>query len=149
MSRSLMPWRERLPQFVSQFEREMENLMEQFFASGSVARGVQAFAPRTNVAETDGEYMVEVDLPGIKPEEIHVEMRGNELWLSGERKEEKEEKGKNYRRIEQEYGRFERVIPLAAPVNEEKIAAKYQNGVLTVTIPKSEAVKPKRVPIST
>ena len=74
----------------------------------AAARGIQAFAPRTTVAETDKEYEVEVDLPGMKPDDVHVEMRGKELWLSGERKQEKEEKGKNYHRIEQEYGRFER-----------------------------------------
>jgi HSP20 family protein len=127
----------------------MESLFDQFFTDGNAARGIQAFAPRTTVAETDKEYEVQVDLPGIKPEEVHVEMRGNELWLTGERKEEKEEKGKNYHRIEQEYGCFERVIPLPAPVGEDKIKAHYQNGVLKVTVPKSEAVRPKRVPIST
>jgi HSP20 family protein len=148
MSRSLIPWRGRLPQFVGEFEREVENLMEQFFANGNKTGGVQAFAPRTTLAETDNEYQVEVDLPGMKPEDVQVEMRGNELWLLGERKQEKEEKGKNYHRIEQEYGRFERVIPLAAPVNEGKIKAHYQNGVLKITVPKSEAVRPKRVPVS-
>ena len=149
MSRHLVPWSGRLPQFVGEFEREMENLMEQFFANGIKAGTVHAFAPRTTVAETDDAYVVEADLPGLKPEEIHVEIHGNELWVSGERKQEKEEKGKNYHRIEQEYGCFERVVPLAAPVNEEKITAKYQDGVLKVTVPKSEAVKPKRVPVST
>jgi len=149
MARSLVPWRERLPQFFGDFEKDVENLFEQFFTTGNAARGIQAFVPRTTVAETDNGYEVEVDLPGMKPEDVQVEMRGNELWLSGERKQEKEEKGKNYHRIEQEYGRFERVIPLSAPVSEDKIKAHYQNGVLKVTVPKSEAVRPKRVPIST
>ena len=149
MSRSLVPWKGRLPRFFGEFEREMENLMEQFFVNGNGAKGVEAFAPRTTLAETDTEYQVEVDLPGIKPEDIQVEIRGNELWLAGERKQEKEEKGKNYHHIEQEYGRFERVIPLAASVNDGKIKAQYQNGVLKVTVPKSEAVRPKRVPVLT
>jgi HSP20 family protein len=149
MTRSLVPWRERLPQFFGDFEKDMENLFEQFLTTGNAARGIQAFAPRTTVAETDNGYEVEVDLPGMKPDDVQVEMRGNELWLSGERKQEKEEKGKNYHRIEQEYGRFERVIPLAMPVSDDKIKAHYQNGVLKVTVPKSEAVRPKRVPIST
>jgi len=148
MSRHLVPWRERLPQFFGDFEREMENLMERFLTDGNKGGALQTFAPRTTVAETDNEYVVEVDLPGLKPEDIRVEMHGNELWLSGERKQEKEEKGKNYHRVEQEYGCFERVIPLAAPVNEEKITAKYQDGVLKVNVPKSEEVKPKRVPVS-
>ena len=79
MTRSLVPWRERLPQFFGDFEKDVENLFEQFFTTGNVARGIQAFAPRTTVAETDNEYEVEVDLPGMKPEDVQVEMRGNEL----------------------------------------------------------------------
>ena len=101
------------------------------------------------MAETDKEYEIETDLPGIKPEDLQVEMRGNELWLSGERRQQKEENGKNYHRIEQEYGRFERVIPLSVPVSEDKIKARFQNGVLKVTVPKSEPVHPKRVTVST
>jgi HSP20 family protein len=148
MVRSLIPWRGRLPQFVGDFEREVESLMEQFFGDGNATRDVQAFAPRTTVAETDTEYEIQVDLPGMKPEDFQVEMRGNTLWLTGERKQEKEEKGKNYHRIEQEYGRFQRVIPLALPVSEDKITAHYQSGVLNITVPKSEAVRPKRVTVS-
>ena len=149
MSRSLIPWRAQFPRVFGDFEKEVENLMEQFFANGNAAQDVQVFAPETTVAETDGEYVVEVNLPSIKPEDIQVEIRGNELRLSGEHNQEKEEKDENYHRIEQEYGSFEHVIPLAAPVNEKKIVAKYESGVLTVTVPKSEAVKPKPVPILT
>jgi len=148
MTRTLIPWKERLPQFVGDFEREVETLFEHFLANGNRARGIAAFAPRTTVAETDNEYEVEVDLPGMKPEDFQVEMRGDELWLTGERKQQKEEKGKNYHRIEQEYGHFERAIPLAVPVNEGKIKAHYKNGVLKVTVPKSETVRPTRVPVS-
>lgn len=148
MSRSLTPWKARLPQFFGDFEREMENLMEQFFSDRNGGSGVQAFAPRTTLAETESEYQVEADLPGIKPSEVQVELRGNELWLTGDRKQEKEEKGENYHRIEQEYGHFERVIPLAVPVNEDKINARYENGVLKITVPKIEAAKPKRIAIS-
>ena len=149
MARSLIPWRARLPQFVGDFEREIGNLMERFFADANAPLAIKAFAPRTSVAETDTQYEIEVDLPGMKPEDFQVEMRGKELWVTGERKQEKEEKGKNYHHIEQEYGRFERVIPLAAPVSEDKIQAHYKNGVLKVAVPKSEAVRPKRVTVST
>jgi HSP20 family protein len=149
MARTLVPYNARLRQFFADLERKVDNLMEQFLANRSGTRGMQAFAPRMAVAETENEYEVEVDLPGIKPEDFHVEIRENELWLTGERRHEKEESGKNYHRIEQEYGRFERVIPLAAPVSEDKIKTHYQNGVLTITAPKSEAVRSGRVPICT
>ncbi len=149
MVRTLAPWKGRLPQFFGEFEREMENLMEQLFADGNAARAVQAFAPRATVAESDNGYEIEVDLPGVQPADLTVEMRGQELWLTGERKQQKEEKGKTYHRIEQEYGRFERVIPLAAPVDENKIKAQYHDGILKIMVPKSEAQRPKRITVST
>jgi HSP20 family protein len=102
MARPLVPWKAQLPQFFGDFVREVENLFEQVFTAGNAVRGIQAFVPRTTVAETDDGYEVEVDLPGMKPEDVQVEMRGNELRLTGERKQEKEEKGKNYHRIAQE-----------------------------------------------
>ncbi len=148
MTRTLAPWKGRLPQFFGEFEREMENLMEQLFSDGNTGRAMQAFTPRTTIAETENAYEIQVDLPGIQPADLQVEVRGQELWLSGERKQEKEEKGKTYHRVEQEYGRFERVIPLPAPVDEGKIKAEYHDGILKVMVPKSEAVRPKRIPIS-
>ena len=147
MTNALVPLRERLPRFFGQFEKEMENVMEQFFTKGGPL--MEGFAPRTSIAETDNQFEIVVDLPGIQPKEVKVEMRGNELWLTGERKLEKEENGKNFHRIEQQYGRFERVIPLSVPVDEGTIEAHYRDGVLKITVPKSEAVRPKRIPIST
>jgi HSP20 family protein len=70
----LVPWKAQLPQFFGNFEREVENLFEHFFATRNAALGIQAFAPRTTVAETDDGYDVEVDLPGMKPEDVQVEM---------------------------------------------------------------------------
>jgi len=147
MTSALVPLRERLPRFFGQFEKDMENLIEQFFTKGGPM--MEGFAPKTSIAETDKQFEVTVDLPGIQPKEVQVEMRGNELWLTGERKQEKEEKGKNFHRVEQQYGRFDRVIPLPVAVDEGKIEAHYQDGVLKITVPKSEAVRPKRIPITT
>jgi HSP20 family protein len=126
----------------------MENLMEQLFSDGNSGRALQAFAPRCTIAESENDFEIQVDLPGIQPADLQVEVRGQELWLSGERKQEKEEKGKTYHRIEQEYGRFERVIPLPTPVDEGAVKAEYHNGILKVLVPKSAAVRPKRIPIS-
>ncbi len=78
---------------------------------------------------------------------LHVEFKGDQLWLTGERKHETEEKGKTFHRIERRYGRFERVIPLACPVNEANIAAEYKDGVLHVTVPKAEEARPKRIEV--
>ena len=147
MARGLIPWRERLPGLFGRFEKDLDNLMERLLTDGGAL--MEGFAPRVSIAETDSQFDVTVDLPGIDPKEVQVEMRGNELWLTGERKQEKEEKDKNYHRVEQQYGRFERVIPLPVAVDDGKIEAHYQDGVLKITIPKSEAVRPKRIPITT
>ncbi len=88
-----------------------------------------------------------VELPGLKPEEFHVELRNHELWVTGEKKEEKEEKGKTFLRVERRYGEFKRVIPLPENVNAEKVAAEFREGVLKIAIPKTAETKPKEVQV--
>lgn len=147
MARSLTEWTSRLPR---RLEGDMENLFERFF--GPVERplvGFEGFVPRTNVAETDGEFEVTVELPGMKAEEFEVELKDKSLWISGEKKEEKEEKGKEYHRVERHHGEFRRVIPLPTEVEEEQISAQYTDGVLTVRVPKAAEVKPKHIEINT
>jgi len=109
--------------------------------------GMTWFSPLVNVAETDDEFEISVDLPGIKLEDVNVELRDNDLWITGERKEEHEEKQKNWHRIEHRYGQFRRVIPLAHNVDAEKIDAEYKDGVLKILVPKTESAKPKRIAI--
>jgi HSP20 family protein len=132
---------------LSEFRRGIDSLIEELFGDGSGTELVEGFVPRANVAETDSAYEITVDLPGMKPEDLNVELKGGELWISGERKHEKEEKGKTFHRIEKRYGRFHRAIPLAAALNENKIEAEYKNGVLQVTALKAEEAKPKRIQV--
>lgn len=105
------------------------------------------FTPQVDVTETETHYEVKVDLPGLKPEEVKVELRNGDLWISGERKEEKEEEGKTFHRIERRHGEFRRVLPLPAEVAQEKIEARVENGVLSVTIPKTEAAPAKKIEV--
>ncbi|MDY0165104.1 MAG: Hsp20/alpha crystallin family protein [Thermoguttaceae bacterium] len=95
----------------------------------------------------DFEYEITLDLPGLKPDEVNVELKENQLWVSGERRHEAEEKGKTYHRIERAYGQFRRVIPLASQVKTDAIEAEYHDGVLRITVPKSEAAQPKRIEV--
>jgi HSP20 family protein len=128
----------------------MEDLMERFFGTDAGTPFVEEeFALAVNLAETDSQLEVTVDLPGIKPEEVKVELKNGDLWITGERKEEKEEKGKQYRRIERRYGSFCRVMTLPSPVDESKVNAEYHDGVLRISLPKSEKVKPKRIEVKT
>ncbi len=149
--RALVPWMGTLPRSFTRFEDEMENLVNRFFGDREwfPGNGGRTFAPKVNVAETEGEYEVSVDLPGMKPEEFTVEVREGNLWISGEKKEEKEEKGKTFHRVERHYGEFRRVIPLMGAVKENEIHAEYKEGVLMITLPKAEEVKPKKIEITT
>ncbi len=142
----LSPWDMRFPRWLEDFRREMDELFQNFL--GSEQGGEAAvFAPRTNVAETDKAYEVTVDLPGMKPEEFNVELKDGQLWITGERKHEAEERGKAYHRIERAYGQFRRVIPLDQNVDPDKVAAEYKDGVLRIEVPKSEAAQPKRITV--
>lgn len=144
---TLMPRRERLLRPFGCMDREMTDLMNRFFGPAEADRTTFEFRPLTNLAETETAYEVTLDLPGVKPEEVHVEMRNGELWITGEKKEEKEEKGKAFHRLERTYGRFERLLPLPGTVNEEKIEAAFKDGVLKVTLPKAAENKARRIDV--
>ncbi|MFO0870634.1 MAG: Hsp20/alpha crystallin family protein [Pirellulales bacterium] len=146
MFRSLTPWTRRLPRF-TEMERELPSLFERMFGMEEWPLWGEGFAPRTNVSETPEALEVTVELPGMKPEEVHVELRNHELWVTGEKKEEKEEKGKTFLRVERRYGEFKRVIPLPENVNAEKVAAEFREGVLKIAIPKTAETKPKEVQV--
>lgn len=146
MLRELIPRFEMLPRHnpLIRFEREMENLMDRWVGREV---GWEEFRPAVNVAETEKEYQVTVELPGLKPEEVKVEMINGELQISGERKVEKEEKGKAWHRVERRYGEFRRTLALPAVVNEAKIEAKFADGVLNVILPKTEEAKPRHIAV--
>jgi HSP20 family protein len=149
MFRSLIPWTARRPRTL-ELLREWEpfELMERFFEEGDGWRAFDRFAPPVDVAETDDAIEVMVELPGMKPEDVKVEMKEGRLYISGERKEEKEEKGKTFHRLERRVGEFHRVLPLPANVDEGKVQAMFDKGVLRVTVAKTEEAKPKAIPVT-
>jgi HSP20 family protein len=105
------------------------------------------WAPAVDVQETDGEYLIKADLPEVKKEDVHVELQDGMLCLQGERKQEKEEKGKKFHRLERAYGRFERRLALPSEVDPQKVAAEFKDGVLRVHLPKSASAKPKSIEV--
>lgn len=147
MLRTMVPFTRRLPWPVNTLEGEFANALERLFNQEEGFNGIEKFAPMVNLAETETHYEVAVELPGMKPEEFNVEIRNGELWITGERKEEKEEKGKTYHRVERRYGEFRRVFRLPVAVNEEKVTAEYKEGILRITVPKVAEAKPKRVEV--
>ncbi len=126
----------------------METLMNRFFGPEGFWTGGD-FVPKTNVAETETEYEVTVDLPGLKPEDFTVELKNGELWIIGERKEEKEQRGKTFHRVERHCGEFRRIVPFPTAVAEDKVTAQYTEGVLKVTVPKTEELKPRHIAVKT
>jgi HSP20 family protein len=104
------------------------------------------WAPAVDIQESDKDYAVKVDLPEVKKEDIKVEMRDGMLSIEGERKQEKEEKGKKFHRIERQYGQFVRRFALP-DVDQAKVQAEFKDGVLSVTLPKTATAVPKPVSI--
>jgi HSP20 family protein len=105
------------------------------------------WAPALDIQETDKEYAVKVDLPEVKREDIKVELLDGALTIQGERKQEKEEKGKKYHRVERQYGQFMRRFTLPGEVDATKIQAHFKDGVLTVNLPKTAAATPTPVEV--
>lgn len=95
------------------------------------------FVPDADITETDNEFTISVDLPGLEEKDINVEIRANILRISGEKREESEQKGKNFYRIERAFGYFDRSIQLPSSISEDNVQARLKNGVLTITFPKS------------
>ena len=105
------------------------------------------WTPALDVEETDEEYLIKADLPAVNKDDVHVGIENGTLAVSGERQQEKEEKGKRFHRVERAYGRFERRLTLPADVDPTKVAAEFKNGVLQVHLPKSPAARPRSVEV--
>lgn len=131
------------------FRKEFDSLFRQFFepGNGSSQSWSAMYVPQVNVAETESEYEVKLDLPGMKAEDVNIELHEGHLVISGERKEEHEEEGKTWHRIERSTGSFRRVIPLEATADADKIDATYRDGVLQIVVPKAEEAKPRRIKV--
>jgi HSP20 family protein len=109
--------------------------------------GEIAFTPACDVEETEGQYLLSFDLPGVAKENIKIELNDRDLVVSGEKKEERKETNKSRRFVERSYGSFYRVFTLPNSMSAEKVQANFENGVLKVSIPKTEATKTKQIPI--
>jgi len=134
---------------------EMNSLFDDFFRGGSLlARGFSSaaeafFTPHVDVKETEKEFIINAELPGVDEKNVEVTVSDDSVIIKGEKKEEKEDKSKNYYYMERSYGSFHRVIPLNAETESGKAEASFKNGVLNITVPKSATSKVKgtKVPI--
>ncbi len=106
------------------------------------------WAPDVDIKETDQEVTLRADVPGMKLEDIDVSVEDDQLIIKGEREYEKEEKEKDFVRIERSYGSFYRSFNIGVPIKENEIKASYKDGVLEINVPKAEAKKPKKIQIT-
>src|SRR5690606_15424105 len=114
---------------------EIDEVLDRFFDSPEEGNGDRlSWTPRVNLAESDTRYEVSVDLPGVKPEDIDVEIRHGDLWITGSRSGESEEKGRTWHRVERFHGEFRRVVRLGDAVDTENVSAEYENGVLRISV---------------
>ncbi len=132
----------------------LENRLERFWGAVFPSRNgekealtVSQWTPLVDISEDDKEYLVKAELPELKKDDVKVSVENGELTISGERKSEKEEKGKKFHRIERSYGSFMRSFTLPEAVKADKVTAEFKDGVLSVRLPKDESAKPKTIEV--
>jgi HSP20 family protein len=127
----------------------MRQQLDQLFedASGTYQRVGAGVFPLINLTEDKDNYYVRAELPGVKGEELDIQVTGNNLAITGERKIAAEEEGAKYHRREREAGSFSRMIGLPGDIDPDKVDAKLENGILTVEVSKAEAAKPKQITV--
>jgi HSP20 family protein len=131
-------------------QNEMNRLFNTFFDTPTHSNGstYRRWVPAMDLVESDGEYVLKADLPGLSEGDVKIEVDDRVLTISGERKSETEDRKEGYYRIERSYGSFARSLTLPEGVDSEAVKANFENGVLEVRIPKPEARKPKKVEIT-
>lgn len=147
MQFELTPWRPFSE--LTTLRDDMDRIWERFFGKWP---GMEPFrrewTPSLDVSETKNNIVVNVEAPGIDPKDIDISLTGDVLTIKGEKRQEKEEKDENYHRVERSYGVFARSVRLPHEVQSGKIEASYKNGILKITLPKSEEAKKKEIKIT-
>ena len=126
--------------------RELEDIqtrLNRFFAESPV----YDWSPAVDIQETEKEYAIKAELPDVKREDVKIEMLEGVLTISGERKQEKEEKGKTFHKMERSFGKFVRQFELPVEVDATKIEAQFKDGMLNVHLPKTAVAKPKPIEV--
>jgi HSP20 family protein len=129
---------------------QIQQRLNRLFLDRPAKPGEEPFAdfmPAVDIQETDLDFIVKADLPDVKKDEIKVHVQEGVLAIEGERKQEKEEKGKRFHKIERECGRFVRRFALPSDVDADKVRAEFKDGVLTVVMPKAPAATPKMIDV--
>jgi HSP20 family protein len=139
------PFRELLAS-QKEFDRVFREACSPFPGEGELS--TRTWAPRVDIYEDANNLVLKADLPGVDPEDVEIKVENGVLYLSGERKFEKDVKEENYHRVERSYGAFSRSFSLPSSIDSDKVTAEYKDGQLILTMPKREEAKPKTIKIS-
>ena len=134
---------------------EVSNRLNRFFwrpqaqaESGQEMLALADWTPSVDISETDAAYLVKAEIPGVKKEDVKVTVQDGMLTIQGERRQEKEEKGKKFHRVERSYGCFTRSFRVPGDADENSVKAEFKDGMLNVTLNKSRKAKPKSIEVS-
>jgi HSP20 family protein len=133
---------------VGSLQEQINRVFDDVVGRTTDESAMSTWVPAVDIYETEHELVVKADLPDVDPKDLDIRVENNLLTIHGERKFEKKVSEENYLRVERSYGTFSRSFSLSNSVNPEAIKADYQNGVLTLSIPKREEAKPKQIKVN-
>ncbi len=138
---------------LNDLQREIDRLFGRAFPSredderDASSRRQAVWAPRTDLVETEDAYQLRLDVPGMSKDDLKINYKDNQLTVSGERTSDRTDEDEEYVRVERSFGQFYRAFSLPQTVDAENISASYENGVLSIRVPKTEEVKPRQIEI--
>ncbi|MBD3368652.1 MAG: Hsp20 family protein [Candidatus Eisenbacteria bacterium] len=143
----LVRWRPRrnLPAVQDELDRAFDRLLRNWMSPASLSEF--DWNPSVDISETEDAIVVTAEVPGVSMDDVDVSVDENQLVISGEKRQEEEEKEKNYYRMERSYGSFKRIFTLPRSADIDRVAATHKDGVLTVTVPKTEVARGKKVEV--
>lgn len=127
--------------------REFDRLFDDFNRDFDMENTTAMWMPRLDLSETDDSFVMRVDLPGLKPEDVEITLQDDQLVVRGERERSTSESRENYHRAERSYGSFFRALTLPRNADRERIEADFENGVLTIAMPKTAESQPRRIEV--
>lgn len=133
---------------ISLLQNQMNRLFDGLHGWPGESNGTTNWIPATDIYESDNELVVNLDLPGVDPKRLDLRVENNVLAIRGERLFDEKQNRENFHRVERFYGPFARSFTLSTSVDADRIRAHYEAGVLSITLPKAEAAKPKRIQIA-
>jgi len=128
---------------------DLQTLREYMNRMSGAEVPARTWTPAVDVAETEKEIVLHAELPGMKKDDIDIQLTGDTLTLRGERQRQSSTRGENFHRIERQYGAWQRIFQIETPIDTQGVSAEYEEGVLTVRLPKQVAPQPRQIEIQT